>query len=787
MADEDLFGCTAWTDQGLLGGFQFARGPSRDPKDDLHIVELYECQKRQLHVVDTAGQPVAGARMLLEVATPAPYFNFLGHPDSAEVVSDKNGTAEYAWIPKWKEVHFGDVEIVDDAWVFQSQTVSPEKIEVVVKKPAERVQVTGVVSRGGQSAGGLVVEAYSFQGESEHRSDIKRAVVDEHGKFVFDALPNSTYCIFIDDDRLASQPTILQPVDSKTGQKNSAALSAFEGYPVKISVTSGPNHQPVTRQTVSILVAYDFSWLEDGRKQNGMTRRQTWVITDDKGEAVAYCPAGPMEAYIYTSNWRSEKKINVAPDKENSIQFHRARDTAVTVSGRLVAPANAKVDWTKVTLKVQAIDGECGDEQQVAVSAGGLVKFDTPATALACYAASTDGSLLGAMAVYDTTQPFTLQLSAGTYVDGQLLGPEGQGIASRIIRARPSISHHSKNMSGGIRFSKRMELPTVEVTTDANGKYRLGPLPSLALIGLSCRREASDSEESLDTIYIEPGEQRPLMIHRLGESAQPAPKLSTDEIFADLLRDSKLGGFHVMAILADHTSKACTDFVNEQLLDYNNNSDVSRYMQIRFKTGPDASESSKAYCQKRNWPAPPAGSVTAIALDANDRELGRLTVDVSGPDAKQQVARFLEAHRPPELDAKKKWEEAFALAKQTNRRVWARVSQRYCGPCFDLSRWIDDHHQLLEKEFVLLKIDNVRDIHGQEVGKEIIQREMVGIPFYAFYSSDGQRLIDSYSHTGNIGSVSGFEGKRHFRKMLETGNNQLTAAEIQQLLDSIED
>ena len=74
-----------------------------------------------------------------------------------------------------------------------------------------------------------------------------------------------------------------------------------------------------------------------------------------------------------------------------------------------------------------------------------------------------------------------------------------------------------------------------------------------------------------------------------------------------------------------------------------------------------------------------------------------------------------------------KWDEAFAAAKQTNRKVWVRISQRYCGPCFMLARWLDDHKEIIERDYVLLKIDDVRDLHGHEVAKRLTGGEGAGV------------------------------------------------------------
>ncbi len=80
-----------------------------------------------------------------------------------------------------------------------------------------------------------------------------------------------------------------------------------------------------------------------------------------------------------------------------------------------------------------------------------------------------------------------------------------------------------------------------------------------------------------------------------------------------------------------------------------------------------------------------------------------------------------------------------------------------------------------------------RDLNGQAVAEEVTNKRLVGVPFSASYNADGKRLIDSNGPTGNIGFMSGYESKRHFRKMLDTVRQVLTDAEVNTLLDSLED
>jgi Thioredoxin-like len=158
--------------------------------------------------------------------------------------------------------------------------------------------------------------------------------------------------------------------------------------------------------------------------------------------------------------------------------------------------------------------------------------------------------------------------------------------------------------------------------------------------------------------------------------------------------------------------------------------------------------------------------------------------DPAGP---KRAADFIRQHAPPPADASEKWDEAFALARQSGRKVWARISQRYCGPCFRLTRWLDDQKTLLSQDYVFLKIDDVRDLHGAEVAERLTGHERQGVPFFAIFDSSGKMLITSESPLGNIGHPSGYEGKKHLRKMLVATRSRLTDQQIGAVINSLSD
>lgn len=787
-AKDKISSFTAWTDSGLLGGYQFFQGPPRDPNAIEHVIDMFECHERRIHVVDTDGSPVAGVRLKLQVAIPK-HYNYFGHPTDCEVVTDATGTANYKWFPKLVDAHHYADLIGEQDWKLQSQSNTDDAVEVVVTKPAARVRVEGQVSRGGQYVGGVVVESHSFQGETEGHSDKRMIIADQDGKFSFDALPNSTYATFVVDDQWVSEPNIFTPIDPVSGEKSSPYLMAVDGQPVTVQVTSGPERKPIAGQSVSLISEYRYSYAENGEKRNGATHRQIFAITDEHGLAKAFAPLGSLRTDVYTSSWRTESKIDVKADQENRVELHRAQVTAINAMGRIELPPFTSIDLKKVSVAIQAIDGQLSEEFTPEVSESGQFSFETKATVVGCFAYSADGQWAAAKVVEDLSQPFTIELQPTAFLSGQLLDGEGKPIANHRVSAEPRIENPLSELRT-IGFSRSMKGKVIATKTDANGNYRVGPLPRQIEIGMWCdatRPADENGREHLGDYFIELDEQRPPQVHRLGPEPSTPSKLTIEERVAEVLRDARLGGFHAMIILADTKSEPCNSFVQENLLNYDANIQVSNYMQMRFNTGASGSETSKAFVKAKNWPVPTDGSVVAIALDGSGKELGQTTIDVSAGDAKEQAARFVEKLSPPVVDARQKWREAFDLAKKTNRRVWVRISQRYCGPCFQLNHWLDDHRALLEKEFVLLKIDDVRDKHGVEIATEITGGKPFGVPFFAFYDADQNKLIDSRGPTGNIGSISGYEGKRHFRRMLQKVRQSLSEAEIEQIVDSIED
>ncbi len=199
-------------------------------------------------------------------------------------------------------------------------------------------------------------------------------------------------------------------------------------------------------------------------------------------------------------------------------------------------------------------------------------------------------------------------------------------------------------------------------------------------------------------------------------------------------------------------------------------------------------QDGQALLAGRQWPAPQAGSVCLVVLDSDGHELERLESPRADVERlAPQVRDFLDHNSPKQQDAKELWDTAFSLAKSTNRRVWVRTGNNQCAPCLLLTRWLHDNQNVLERDYILLKLDS-GDLNGPAIAKRLSEHDH-GVPFHAIFDADGMKLVDSANVDGlNIGFPRGnVDELLHLRKMIESTAINLTAEEVSRLIESVND
>lgn len=786
--DEKIDSLTAWTDDPLIGGFQFDRQPVRDRDVESLTIEMHSCRDQIVRMIDVDGKPIEGVKFQMQIATPPPYFNFLGTVDDQELQTDVNGKAVVHWYPDWPEVHrYADL-IGDDWFVFKKAERVEDALVVTLKPSVPRKRVMGRVVAGDVTIdpsrlAGISIRAKSFQAERDNHSDSRFAMTDGTGQFWVDALPGATYSIFVDDQQLVSDYADVILFDPSTKQTTTPTLTLQQGYLAKARLTSGPDRSPIPNQDVYFRSDHSYNWVEKGETKSGGGGRGFYATTDADGVAIAMMPLGQVQVNVYQPEWQSRGFIDVGDGGENSVTLHREIAEPRLVVGRVVVPKGAKVQLQKCELTIGALDGNAQDKREMNVNEDGTFSIKTIATKLGVFAITEDQAYAGSVISSDLSKQISIELKTTETFNGRLVDSAGDPVAERKItmyaRMQDPTESQKANPLGVIEFPVSFTASKRFATTNEQGEFSFPGLPTY----LEMVFYAEGGDGRLGKVFLEPGENRPTTQWKLRAKStkqKPSPT-SLATRWSGVLGNCRLGGYHAM-VIAWEESEPAKKFVDDHLTTRRNNTIASRFMTLAY----NGEENGVELAKELNLTLPPVGQVTAIAFESDGIEIGRRTFVVDNAESVEDANDFLIANAPRKVDAQQAWDDAFALAKQTDRRVWVRTAGRYCGPCFTLARLLEDHQELLSKDFVMLKLEDGDRNEHPELFERLSQGKSYGIPFHVIYDADGKRIIDSQGPMGNIGSPSSFEGRKHFRRMLDAGRISLTDDEINEIIKSIE-
>ncbi|MEX1042542.1 MAG: thioredoxin family protein [Pirellulaceae bacterium] len=145
----------------------------------------------------------------------------------------------------------------------------------------------------------------------------------------------------------------------------------------------------------------------------------------------------------------------------------------------------------------------------------------------------------------------------------------------------------------------------------------------------------------------------------------------------------------------------------------------------------------------------------------------------------------LKKHAPPPLSSRELLDNALADAKQSGRRVIVQETATWCGPCILLSRFLEKHRALWQRDYLWVKLDH-RWPDTEEVVQDLRGDATYPIPWWAILNAEGETLITSIrAGDQNIGFPSSDEGKAHFREMLNTTAVRLQPEQIEVLIDDL--
>ena len=779
----------AWHSKGessehFFGGYNLYRDPPFSPTGDEFEVDLQPSEPRKFRIVDQHNNAVPNLKFHVESLE-------CGHNPHMLLTTDANGYAATPWLPKEQGTRFYFE-------VHQWYSVAEDKLEnqdgVWNKKVTKydndsRRWVTGKLEVGdanltSQDLAGVSVEFFSFQSEREYHSDRVSCFANANEEFRAKLLPGATYIVSVNDRQFVSKTfdKVLVEADSDIAAKQN--VKVYQGQAIEISIKESKGQRPLPFEKILIGNEYDFEWLENDEKRYGSSGRKQWLLSDENGIARARgFPGEKIRVTYFSPEWRFQETIEVA-EGTNRISIIRPAGNRKIV-GQLKLSPGLNADLAKAKVTVGSIDGQTNERQTIETDEMGRFEFTSSAAKIGLFATTSDGKAAGQVRVSVNQKTCELILKPTSAFHGQLLGVKQNAIANCKLTAKLTISGKGQSPS---LFSASFVATEYSTTTNEKGLYTFANLPVECPFTIMAETQDSPGLGGyVGKFYLTPNEVRPPTVSHLWHNPKPRKAIPLSDQYASMLRDCRLGGYHMM-VIAHHDDETTNRFVKKNLVSYDLTPEVAKFMQFLIKlpsqdsqTQQQLSDEDLRFAEEKTRTLPKPGRVLAIAIDASGKEIGRLNLDPTKRTAAILSKSFLRNFAPKSKDPQKAWAAAFELAKKTDRKVWVRLSGRYCGPCFRLTRWIDDHREILAKDYVLLKVDE----RNEDTNSILQVGRGDGIPFHGILDADENLLINARSPLGNIGFPSSWEGTQHLKKMLMKGRKHLTTEDIERLVESL--
>jgi len=740
--------------------------------DEAFQLSLLPTSPHTIRILDVDGRPVPDFPFLAHIRLDKNWI-LTGDIDAAHLKTDANGEVTIPWFPP--DFQFVEVCELQPDWKIDDIERDKADKALTVVHARHKVAVSGRLKMpAGESAAGILIDTFGFG--PTHTGDIPTARAAADGSFTLMVAPDHGYGLDIVDTTWASDGwggLIL--ADEKTPPAD-ISIDVYRGAPLEVRVARGPERNPIASAWVETGIERPFSWRNaQDKKQGASAETRQWLRTGADGVASTAVGKGKLRVRLSTDNWEEEQEIKVADDSPASVDFYRPWLKQRLVTGKLTLDgtpykpsATAKIEaFTDVKYEPEPLKTRLHDDGSFEIlgDAGKILTF----------ANDPKGRVSGFMRIGQNDEVITLSLVSSADVSGVLVDRAGRPLAGKTVH--------------WIWLDIRREVTEGQVTDD-QGRFRFESVPAKIKLTLEARSEIDQPTfASVGPILtFAPGEHvenRPFAEHDDAPPAKKAePAAGLAERLAKTIANVHPCRMNALVILQGDASAPVTKLV-EKLEDWDDHPEVLAYLPLAVSA--DELTASAAAVGKLVQLPPQAGEVVLVALDAEGKSLGVLRLTANDPAGQAKLAAaFLKDHSPPMRDANARLAAARAEAKRTGRKVWLVESGPRCGPCFRLGRWMEEHHGLLEKDYVVLKLMDGLDEHCDQV-MNAVQETREGIPWFAITDAEGKILATSDGPAGNTGMPSSAEEIRHFREMLAKTKDRLSTDEIDRLCKSLED
>ena len=706
--DAVLGNLTAWREQGeerLLGGFSFyENGGSIGAQPE---VEMFQCETREVFVVDKNERPVPQLPLNLIMIVPKPKIAFWGLPDGVTLQTDDDGEATLDWLPKIEGISI-EHSTPNRRWLSNHRVetkMDEQRLTLhFVHRPLKRIE--GQIVSDDESKSGLGGFAIRLAGNDvvEMMRHFAYAFSDADGKFSVDVISDAPYLYWVEDETWVSADVNSIPADTSVDQTEPIKLTLSRGHPVKVTVVSETTGEPIPKVEISVNAQRSYP-------PNNIGGPRIRRVTDQSGVVEVVAAAEKLEVSAYFGDWREEEPLLIVPGQTNEITFWKKTD-AVKITGRLNSNRDQKIDFQRCEIKAESIDGVSRDQYTLAADEHGAFDFETTAKKTGVIVFSEDRKLAGSVLIENLKEPVEINLYPTQSYSGQILNYRGDPIEDHRVFAWIEV----------VGDRARMRI-SVNSKTNAEGKFTFEHLPCKTLVRVGTDLHAVDQSdfEIVEKLMIEPNDPvRPLKVKRL----KPPKESLLSAIAQKYARnrwDCRLSGYHLLVTVSDTSDfelqrklkKNLAVAIRDNAEETGNPEHPSGWMTMAVDSPALNRTINRKLAKFKKWDTPEDSALICI-YDASGKQLARKTFTSSAPDFADSIKTLMANNGPKKNDAVDKWETAFATANENDQRVFVLVGDLNQKPAQRLRRWMDEHEETLEKDFVLLTIDNSFDLRVDE-------------------------------------------------------------------------
>lgn len=750
-------------------------------------LSMHSPRRHRLLLQDQFGDPVAGVVVGCSVNIEDEGYVLTSEFPNARGTTDQSGVVNFDWFPE--KTRYIDAEIFDAGFLHDRTELADDRKSTTLGL-RRRIEIPGKIHfQDGKPRAGVLVTGRSFGPHSQ--GDILGARTNERGEFTLAVAPDHAYTIAVSDRDWGSEiwsGLIAKTIDDKKNVQvlvESLVLEAKETTPVEV-VVQNADGRPIVDRFVLVSRTKDLEWTGiSGETRRAHGSMSNWIKTDDQGIA-NFGAVGACSVRVSDGDWQQTKEIDVLQDDAIQLQF--VRPATRHLVGHVLAESNR--DWTNTKIIALASGEGRTTRKETTANSAGEFEFKLDGQDFRLFAITSDGKLSAVQSHESQAEDQTIELRmipCGTY-SGVLVDENEQPIAERELCVRAQYSRRrfltkTSWVPETSEYIQRCE------TTDSEGRFEFEGIPTGVELSVYVKRLPGGSKATdfrlNEEMFFEEGEVRDNIILRArGKESGQSAKETFDERVAQSVANAQVAAMRVSITLRGN-SESTEQFVNQTLLSSRKTKAALDYLFVVQSVDESKLDTQvSTFLKKHNLKLPDESGIVIALLDGNGNFMESLSLNGTNREADHASAQqLLTRCAPQRRDAATEFANVLRLAKQTDRKVLIQAGGPRCGPCFALGKWLKTQKPLIEKDFVVLKIDLGRDEHADEV-KDRLNVNISSIPWMAIVDSAGNVLADSKSGLGNIGFPSQLESLRHFRRMLESTRKHMSDADIDAVIVS---